>query len=309
MAHDSSRSPASGPESQQPPPFPPVLVLAAAVVAFSWAGPLVRFTDAAALAVSAWRLLFSVAFVAAMLAFRPDSRRALAGLGLRDLGLALAAGACLALHFWSWIASIDYTTVASSVVLVSTQPLWVAVISAAFLREIPRRGEWVGLGVAVLGAAWIGWGDMALGPQALLGDALALGAAFLAAAYYSIGRALRPKLDLWSYVALVYGMAALMLLGLVLATPGVPLVRGYGAVDWAVFVALAAGPMMIGHTGVNYALRYLRAYMANLAVLGEPVGATLIAWLLPAIGERPGPSLLGGGFLILVGVALTLRAR
>jgi len=279
------------------------------VVAFSWAGPLVRFTDAAALAVSAWRLLFSVAFVAVVLAFRPTSRRALAGLERRDLGLALAAGACLALHFWSWIASIDYTTVASSVVLVSTQPLWVAVISAIFLREVPRRGEWMGLGVAVVGAAWIGWGDMALGPQALLGDGLALGAAFLAAAYYSIGRALRPKLDLWSYVAVVYGMAAILLLGLVLLTPGVPLVRGYGTVDWAVFVALAAGPMMIGHTGVNYALRYLRAYVANLAVLGEPLGATLIAWLLPAIAERPGPSLIGGGLLILVGVALALRAR
>jgi drug/metabolite transporter (DMT)-like permease len=279
------------------------------VVAFSWAGPLVRFTDAAALAVSAWRLLFSVAFLAVVLALRPVSRRALASLELRDLGLALAAGAFLALHFWTWIASIDYTTVASSVVLVSTQPLWVALLSVAFLGEKPRRGEWIGLGVAVVGAAWIGWGDMALGPQALLGDGLALLAALLAAAYYSIGRALRPKLDLWSYVALVYGAAAGILLVAVLLTPSVPLVTGYGAGDWLVFVLLAAGPMMIGHTGVNYALRYVRAYLANLAVLGEPLGATLIAWLLPAIGERPGPSLIGGGILILAGVALTLRAR
>lgn len=292
-----------------PPPLPPALVLAAAVVAFSWAGPLVRFTDAAALAVAAWRLLFSAAFLAVVLAMRPASRRALAALSRRDLLLALVAGGLLALHFWTWIASIDLTTVSSSVVLVSTQPLWVALISMIFLREVPVRAEWVGLGIAVLGAAWIGWGDLALGGMALVGDALALVAAVLAAAYYSIGRALRPKLDLWSYIALVYGAAAAILLVAVLATPTVPLVRGYEPVDWAVFLALAAGPMMIGHTGVNYALRYVRAYIANLAVLGEPLGATLIAWFLPAIGERPGPSLVGGGILILAGVALTLRAR
>ncbi len=297
-----------GPASASP-PLPPVLVLAVAVVAFSWAGPLVRFTDAAALAVSAWRLLFSVAFLAAVLALRPDSRRALAALGARELRLALAAGTFLALHFWIWIASIDFTTVASSVVLVSTQPLWVALLSMLFLGERPRRGEWVGLMVAVAGAAWIGWGDVALGPRALLGDGMALLAALLAAAYYSVGRALRPGLDLWSYVGLVYGVAAGLLLAAVLLTPSVPLVRGYEATDWLVFLALAAGPMMLGHTGVNYALRYVRAYLANLATLGEPLGATLIAWLLPAIGEQPGPSLVGGGLLILFGVGLALRAR
>lgn len=297
-----------GPASASP-PLPPVLVLVVAVVAFSWAGPLVRFTDAAALAVSAWRLLFSVAFLAAVLVLRPDSRRALAALGVRELRLALAAGTFLALHFWIWIASIDFTTVASSVVLVSTQPLWVALLSMLFLGERPRRGEWVGLVVAVAGAAWIGWGDVALGPRALLGDGMALLAALLAAAYYSVGRALRPGLDLWSYVGLVYGVAAGLLLAAVLLSPSVPLVRGYEATDWLVFLALAAGPMMLGHTGVNYALRYVRAYLANLATLGEPLGATLIAWLLPAIGEQPGPSLVGGGLLILFGVGLALRAR
>jgi drug/metabolite transporter (DMT)-like permease len=86
-------------------------------------------------------------------------------------------------------------------------------------------------------------------------------------------------------------------------------VRGYGATDWWVFLALAAGPMMLGHTGVNYALRYTRAYLANLAVLGEPIGATLIAWLLPAIAERPDMTTVVGGGLILVGVAIALRAR
>ncbi len=304
-----SGRPPSPPPPRETPPLPPALVLGAAVVAFSWAGPLIRFTDAAAVAVAAWRLLLSVAFLAAVVSLRRDGWAPLARLEAREWGLATGAGVLLALHFWSWIASIQFTTVASSVVLVSTQPLFVALLSVLYLREHPRRGEWLGMGVAVVGAGWIGWGDMALGPAALLGDALALAAAFLAAAYYVVGRTLRRKVDLWSYVTVVYGAAAVTLTLAVLATPGVPLLRGYGTGDWLVFLALAAGPMMIGHTGVNYALRYVRAYLANLAVLGEPVGATLIAWLLPAIAETPSPSTLVGGLLILLGVAVALRAR
>jgi drug/metabolite transporter (DMT)-like permease len=297
------------PKAPPTPPVSPAAVLLFAVLAISWAGPLVRFTEAPALAVALWRMLFTMAFLGVILLFRPESRRALARLERRDLGPALGAGALLALHFWSWIASIHYTSIASSVVLVSTQPLWVALLSAFFLREHPGRREWVGMGVAVLGAAWIGWGDWALGPDALFGDALALGAGFLAAAYYTIGRSIRQRLDLWSYVTVVYGAATLVLLVAVLLSPEVPLVAGYGTGDWTVFFLLAAGPMMIGHTGVNYALRYVRAYIANLAVLGEPIGATLIAWALPRIGEAPGVNtLIGGGFILLgVWIALTVR--
>lgn len=290
------------------PPVSPAGVLLLAVLAISWAGPLIRFTDAPALGVAFWRLFFTMVCLGIILVFRADSRRALFQVTGRDLVIAVGSGVLLALHFWSWIASIQYTSIASSVVLVSTQPLWVALLSVLFLRERPLRGEWMGMGVAFLGAAWIGWGDWALGPDALFGDALALGAAFLAAGYYTIGRSLRQRLDLWSYVTLVYGAATVVLLVGVLLSPEVPLARGYGRGDWTVFLLLALGPMMVGHTGVNYALRYVRAYLANLAVLGEPIGATLIAWILPAIGERPSATTLTGGGIILLGVWLALRA-
>lgn len=280
-----------------------------AVLAFSWAGPLIRFTEAPALAVALWRLLFSVAFLALVVSVRREGWAPLARLSGRDWALAGGAGVLLALHFWGWIASIQFTTVASSVILVSTQPLFVALLSGVLLGEHPTRGEWIGVSIAVLGAGWIGWGDIGLGRTALLGDAMALGAALLAAAYYIAGRALRRSLDLWSYVTVVYGAAALVLLILAGGHPGVALVSGYETTDWLVFLALAAGPMMLGHTGVNYALRYVRAYLANLATLGEPIGATLIAWLLPAIAETPDLSTLVGGALILLGVGVALRAR
>lgn len=288
------------------PPVPPAVVLFVSVLAFSWAGPLVRFTEAPALAISLWRLLVAVAVLLVVVTLRRGGWGPLARLPARHWLLGSLAGVFLAFHFWSWIASVQYTSIASSVVLVSTQPLFVALLSGLLLAERPGRREWLGIGIASAGAVVIGWGDFTAGGTALFGDALAVLAALLAAAYTIVGRRLRGDVDLWSYVLVVYGSAALVLLVAVALLPGVPLVDGYGRNDWLVFVALALGPMLLGHTGVNYALRYVRAYLANLAVLGEPIGATLIAWLLPALAETPSPSTLVGGAIILLGIGVAL---
>lgn len=288
------------------PPLPPALVLVVAVLAMSWAGPLVRLSAAPPLAIAAWRLVLSVAFVA-LLAARGGGLRGVR-LAPADWGLAVVSGLLLAGHFWSWIASLSLTTVASSVVLVSTQPIFVALLSAGLLRERAGAREWAGILVGVAGAALIGWGDFGLGADALRGDLLAVLGAVLVSGYYVIGRRLRQGLGLWTYTGIVYGIAALALLAAAALTPGVALV-GYPPREWLIFLALAAGPMMLGHTGINYALRYVRAYLANLAVLGEPVGATLIAWLLPQIREVPPVQTLLGGALILGGIALTAAGR
>jgi drug/metabolite transporter (DMT)-like permease len=287
--------------------LPPGLVLVAAVLAMSWGGPLVRYATAPPLAVAAWRVTFSVLFIAVVVLAR-DRGRAIRALSGRDWALAVTAGVFLAAHFWSWIASLSYTTVASSVVLVSTQPVFVAMLSVALLKEAPSRRQWLGIGVAVGGAAVIGWGDFAGGPEPLLGDLLAVAGAVFVSVYYVIGRGVRQRLDLWSYIAVVYGVAAIVLLGGAALHPGVT-VAGYPGTDWLVFLALAAGPMMIGHTGVNYALRYLPAYVANLALLGEPIGATLLAWWLPGIRERPSMQLVLGGALVLAGIGLGVARR
>lgn len=284
------------------PPLSPGGVLVVAVGAMAFAGPLVRYATAPALAISAWRLLFSVAFIGLIVAVRGGFRGRVR-LSARQWGAGLAAGVFLAGHFWAWIASLRLTTVASSVVLVNTQPLFVGAFSLWFLKEPPSPRQWLGIVVAVVGAGVIGWGDWGVGGKALAGDALALGAALMAAAYYAIGRSLRPAMDLWAYTGLVYGVAALVLAGAAAVSPGVSL-KGYPTGDWLVFLALAAGPMMLGHTGMNYALRYLPAYLANLAALGEPVGATLLAWILPGIGEAPSWKVVLGGGLVLSGIAL-----
>lgn len=289
------------------PRLPPALVLLVGVSAMSFAGPLVRFSTAPALVISAWRLTFSVALIAAVLAFRSAAWRDVR-LTRGEWLQAVLAGLLLAAHFWSWIASLSLTTVSSSVVLVSTQPIFVALLSTFVLREAATRRQWLGIAIAVAGAAVIGWGDFGQGRDALVGDLLAVAGAVFVSGYYIIGRRLRQKLDLWVYIGIVYGIAAAAFLVLGTLHPDVAL-TGYPRRDWLIFLALAAGPMMLGHTGVNYALRYLKAHVANLALLGEPVGATLIAWLLPSIAEVPRPQTLAGAALILGGIAVAVSRR
>ena len=299
-------TPAAPPATEARPFAPPGLVLFAAVAAMSWGGPLTRLAGAPALAVAAWRLLFSTGIILVIVLLR----RELGSLRLRrgDWGLAIAAGLLLAAHFWSWVASLELTTVASSTVLVNTQPIIVGILSLLFLGERPTGVQWTGIFIAVAGAVIIGWGDLARGRSPLLGDALAAAGAVFVACYYVIGRRLRPRMPLWTYTFAVYGIAAFALALAVLLSPGVPAVA-YSGRTWLIFLVLAAGPMMVGHTGVNYALRFVPAYVANVSLLGEPIGATLIAWLLPSIHERPPAQTLVGGALILAGIALGMRRK
>ena len=218
----------------------------------------------------------------------------------------------LALHFWSWNSSISLTSVAASVVLVNTQPVVVALLSVVWLREQPTRRQWTGIAIAMLGALIVASpsfassaSDATAHPRALLGNMLALGGAITAAIYFVAGRRLRASLDLWPYVGLVYGTCFLVLLVLSVVA-GAPLAP-QPARELAIFAALAAGPMLLGHTGLNWALKHSPAYVVNLTLLGEPLGATIIAALLPGIREVPTPATLLGGGVVLAGILLTAR--
>ncbi|HEX6052800.1 MAG TPA: DMT family transporter [Gemmatimonadaceae bacterium] len=287
-------------------------VLFLSVLGVSLSGPLVRLSSAHPIAIAVWRLAFSLVLVAVPLALR-GSWRQWRTLDARALGFASAAGALLAIHFWSWNTSIGLTTIAASVVLVNVQPLIVAALSALWLRERPTRQQWAGIGIAMVGAIVVVlpdllWsGRMTVNARALLGDALALVGAITAASYYVIGRRLRQTLDLWAYVALVYGacLASLLLMALALDVPLGP----YPSREYGIFALLALGPMMLGHTGMNWALRHARAYQVNIVLLGEPIGATFLAALLPGIRERPTLFTLVGGVIVLAGILLAERRR
>lgn len=284
----------------------PFWVLALALLGISVAGPLVKLSAADPVAIAVWRLGFSLVAVSVFLVAQGqwrDWRRLAAG----DIALAGLAGVSLALHFWAWNASIHLTTIAASVILVNVQPAIVAGISAVALREAPTPKQILGIAVAIAGALLVAAPDLrgglgVTGNAPLLGNLLALSAAVTAAIYYVIGRRLRGTLGIWAYVAIVYAVAFVTLLvvafgrGIHLA-PQPP--REIG-----IFVGLALGPMLLGHTGMNWALKFLPAYVVNLTVLGEPIGATLLGALIPSIRQIPTLSTLLGGAIVLGGVII-----
>lgn len=289
--------------------LPPSLVLVLALIGISFAGPLVRLSAAHPLTIAIWRLAFSLVIIGAFL-IATGSWRQWKRLDRRGLALAIGAGAMLAIHFWTWNASVAMTTVAASVVLVNLQPAIVAVLSVIWLREPPARRQWIGIAIAMLGALLIALPDFRgsagnASRHPLEGDFLAVIGAITAAIYFVTGRRLRATLDLWPYVTLVYGSCLVVLIGFALLVHAP--VLGQPPREMAIFAALAIGPMLLGHTGLNWALRYLPAYVVNVTLLGEPVGATILAAALPGIREVPTAMTLAGGGLILVGIYATAR--
>lgn len=304
-------APMNAPTDAVTPRHVPVpLVLALALVGISFAGPLVRLSHAHPLTIAIWRLGFSLIVIAIALVFT-GSWRQFRHLDRRGLALAIAAGVMLAIHFWSWNASIGMTTVAASVVLVNVQPALVALLSGALLSEPPTSGQWLGIVVAMFGALVVALPDLiastgVMTGRAMTGDLLALVGAAAAAGYVIAGRRLRVVLDIWPYVSIVYGVCFVMLIGFARAVDAP--VLGQPPRELTIFLALAIGPMLFGHTGLNWALKYLPAYVVNLTLLGEPVGATLLAAMLPGIREIPGVATVVGGLLVLVGIFVAARA-
>lgn len=281
----------------------PRIALLVGVFAITWAAILVRWAEAPALVIAFWRMaLATVLLLGAGAVARVPFWRWWRGV---DWWTGAAAGALLALHFTFWIVSLSRTTVAASTVLVSTQPVFVALIGRAVLRERPDARAWTGIGIAIVGSAVIVGADLSLGRDVLVGDLLALGGAIWISIYYVVARYLRATKDLLPYVTVIYGATAGWLLLAVVGT-GRGLV-GYDATTWLALAGLAIGPTILGHSSMNYALRYLRAYEVNVAILGEPVGAALWAALL--LAERPGAGTLVGGALVLAGIFLTLSRR
>jgi drug/metabolite transporter (DMT)-like permease len=239
----------------------------------------------------------------------PELRR----LKRRDVLLGIAAGALLALHFYAWIASFAYTSVASSVALVSTNPLWVAVLSLLLWGERPPPMRLLGVLLAVLGSALIGFSDSrGAASNALLGDGLALAGALAVSGYFLIGRELRGRLSLLAYIWLVYTSAAVILSGVALIVAGgqpggLAALSGYPPLAYALLLLLAVGPQLLGHSALNWALRYLSATFITVALLGEPIGAALLALLL--FGEWFAPLQLVGFVVLLVGIVAAAQGE
>ena len=277
------------------------LVLTIGVISVSTAAVFIRLADAPSLVIAAYRLcLASLIIVPVAWARSGDELRRLSR---QNILLALLSGAFLALHFALWIASLSYTSVATSVVLVTANPIFVALASYFLFHERLGKQAILGIAISLIGSVVIGYGNWRIGPSPLFGGILALLGALAMASYLLIGRRLRRSIGLLGYIALVYSSAAIFLL-IATTALGYPLV-GYSTTTYVMLALLAVVPQLIGHSSLNWSLRFVPATFITIAVLGEPVGATTLAFLI--LNEAPTLSEIGGGILILTGILIAFR--
>lgn len=257
------------------------------------------------LIISFYRLLFATLMLAVPAFFAARQERI--DLTLRDHLLLAGVGFLLAAHFATWVTSLFYTSAASSVVLVTTEALWVPLGAHFLLKEHVNRKVWWGVLIAFVGAILLVSGDLGetrFGGNALIGDFLALAAALAASGYFLAGRRLRQRMGLFTYATLVYAWSTLFLFGFVVANG-----QSFGPYSEAAFFWLflfALLPMILGHTVINYILRWVQPHVVSTAILAEPVVSAILALILFA--QDPTPLVWIGGAVILVGIVVATRA-
>ncbi len=281
------------PLTSDTPPLNPYFALISGVIAVSTGAIFARLAEAPPLVIAAYRVGLATLVIAPFALVK--IRRELKNLTAADLLFSGLSGFFLALHFATWITSLSYTSVANSVVLVNTNPLWVALLSPFVTGERIRPVVAIGVLLSVTGGAIIGAGDFASGGKALLGDSLALAGSLCAAGYLLLGRNLRRRLSLLTYIFLCYGSAAMILWSVVLLA-GFP-VSGFSSETYACLWAMALFTHLIGHSSYNWALKWFSAGLIAVSLLGEPIGSTILAYFIFDEGLT-WPKLVGGGLIL-----------
>ncbi len=292
----------------------PLVVLGVSVAIVSTAAIMIRTAQHEAvpsLAIAFWRLAIAGSLLACWVGSNAGLRGEVRQLTRQTWRLTIASGFFLALHFASWISSLAFTSVASSTALVTTNPIWIALISWLLFKE--RVGGWLAIGIAaaMFGSFCIFMSDaMTAGashaqPNPMLGNLLALIGSLTVCGYLLIGRRLAGTISIWLYVGLVFVFAALFL-GLFSMIAGTKLV-GFTDLGWLCLAGLALGPQLLGHSGINWSLKHLTPAMVALAILAEPIGSALLAWWL--FGEQFALLQLVGFAMLLMGIFLALKAQ
>jgi drug/metabolite transporter (DMT)-like permease len=274
------------------------LLLPVGIIAISTASIFIKLCDAPALIIATYRMMLA----SLMLLPYACHRKIWRSWSRSDIGWLSLSGLFLGLHFAFWIASLKYTSVASSVVLVTTNPIFVGIGARLFLKERIGLCLIFGITLSVLGSGLISFGDMTISKEALMGDGLALLGAMAASGYLLVGRKKRRNQDLLSYIFPVYSAAGLVLITLSFAFQ--KSFFGYSSSNYLLFFLLALIPQLIGHTTFNWALKYLPASMIAVAILGEPIGSTILAYFI--LGEGLTTLKILGGISIFAGILTAL---
>jgi drug/metabolite transporter (DMT)-like permease len=278
-----------------------LIFLPLGIIAVSTASIFIKLCDAPALIIATYRMVLASLMLMPFAGYQKIWK----GWGKKEIGWLILSGLFLSLHFAFWIASLKYTSVASSVVLVTTHPIFVGIGAWLLLKERLGLNLILGIFLSVLGGGLIGYGDFALSKEAWMGDGLALLGAITASGYFLVGRKMRRNQDLLSYIFPVYSTAGLVLviLSFVFQKP----FFGYPHSTYLFLFLLALIPQLIGHTTFNWALRYLSASMVAVTILGEPIGSTILAYFI--LGEGLTIWKVLGGISIFTGILIALRKK
>jgi drug/metabolite transporter (DMT)-like permease len=284
-------------------PLLSVAAVAVAVLAVSSSAPLIAFAAAPALAIAFWRnALAAVALTPVTLGFRRAELHDLTRGERRRAGLfCVLAGLALAAHFATWMPAVQLGSVATAAALVATQPVWQGLIAAAQGRR-PTLAGWLGIALAVAGAAWATGADIGVSTQAVVADVLALLGGMAAAVYTALGERARTQLTTTTYTWVCYGTCAVALLLVCLV--GRVQLTGYAATTWAAILAIVVGAQLLGHSMFSYAIQRISATTISVLLLLEVPGAALLAWLW--LGQELRPAALPGMALLLAGVAVVI---
>jgi drug/metabolite transporter (DMT)-like permease len=272
-----------------------------AVGVVSFAAILIRLCTAPTALIAAYRLTFASLLVLPLFAWKGRG----CSISFRQVGFCSAAGAFLSLHFLFWIESLKLTTVAASVVLVTTSPIFAAIFAWIFLKERIGRRMLVAVLLCIAGSLVIAKGGVGIGAETLKGNVFAILGAAAFGAQFVIARSARQSMGFVEYVFITYTASAFILIGFALYL-GYEF-TGLGAANYLWLFLLALGPQVFGHSSLNWALKYLPAPKVAVSILGEPVGSAILAWIF--FSEVPGVALFIGAPLILYSVYLALTEK
>ncbi|ART77763.1 EamA family transporter [Sutcliffiella horikoshii] len=281
--------------------FNPYVALAVGVITVSTSAIFVKLADAPAGVVAFYRLLFSVIILLPIFLYKYVGE--LKDISKRDWLFSMLAGIFLAFHFILWFESLNYTSVASSTVLVTLQPLFAFIGTYLFFQERLSKKAIVSGLMAIVGSVIISWGDFRISGMALFGDILALVACALVTAYLLFGQDVRKRLSLITYTFIVYGFCCVTLLFYVLIS-GDPL-TGYSSDDWIWFILLAIIPTLLGHSFFNWAVKYISTNVISMSILFEPIGAAVLAYFI--LNEMVKWTQFAGGLLVMLSVGYFLK--
>ncbi len=277
-------------------------VLTIGVICISTAAVIIRLIEAPATAIAFYRLAIASIFILPLSSFLRNTNR-LNQIRLQDTLMCLAASVAISIHFVAWIASLEHTSVASSVILVTTSPLIVALLSKLFFQEHLDKNVYLGIALGLIGAVVLTGGDSRLEGRELWGDLLAFIGALSFAFYLILGKRVRTRLNNLDYTSFVFLSASVMLFVISLMA-NQPL-WSFDSKSIIFIVTLAIIPQLIGHSSITWALGSVRATLVSVAIMAEPIGATLLAWLI--LNEHPSLANLIGGLIILSGIFIAYK--